>query len=130
MNNTSVKRLGIDVLKLKVIFCMEPSKGFDVLFAFSFPIFLDFNSAYYFPLCFHLFKTKLHSPNTEGLAVLISHNSSLWRTANNKQTNNTIQLNVKSRKKKKTPLIELMLYTISSHSGGTSIFVSLYAANE
>lgn len=55
MNNTSVKRLGIDVLKLKLIFCVEPSKGFDVLFELTvnctFPIFLDFNSAYYFPLC-------------------------------------------------------------------------------
>jgi len=72
MNESSVKRLSIYVLKLKLILYMEASKGCDVLFVLtvscSLPIFMDFHSACYFSshsVCFHLFQTKLHSPSTE-----------------------------------------------------------------
>lgn len=72
MNKSFAKRLTISVVKLRLILYMEVSKGFDILSVLTvscnFPVFMDFHGACYFsshPVCFHLFQTKLHSPNTE-----------------------------------------------------------------
>lgn len=52
MSESSVKKLSVCVLKLKLTLYLEGNKGFDVLFVLTvccnFPIFMDFHSAFYF----------------------------------------------------------------------------------